>query len=159
MIAMTGGGVSVFRTALEGLDELRSIHKDGDLLAAAIAVAENQYGYATGEERENVVLMGVDQKEVILAGKTSQGLKLLMSWLSKEGLLDQSLVREDKIYSEANDEAAERAGFLAGASEGRKKNWIQNYNAERSDAFKKLDRMFVRTYLAAFISTPLRRKD
>ena len=82
---------------------------------------------------------------MILKGKTSQGLKLLMSWLSKEGLLDQSLVREDKIYSEADEEASERAGFLAGASEGRKKNWIQNYNTERSEAFKVLDHMFVRT--------------
>ena len=40
VIAMTGGGV--FRLS-DGI---------GRLLAAAIAVAENQYGYATGEERE-----------------------------------------------------------------------------------------------------------
>ena len=54
---MAGGNASVFKTAMEGLEELRESCKDGDLLAAAMAVAENGVGYGTSEDRENIIIM------------------------------------------------------------------------------------------------------
>ena len=142
---MANGGISVFKTALEGLDELRSDIRDGDLIAAAISVAESPYGYATSEDRENIILIGSAKKEYPVSGNSSKGLKLLMSWLQKEGLLEEDRVREDKIYKEADGEAANNAPFLAGQSQNKKNNWIKSYNSERAAAFETLDHMFVRT--------------
>ena len=95
--------------------------------------------------RPNIVGAGPDQKEVALRGKTSQGLKLLMSWMAKEGLLEMDKVGDDKKYGLATEEIAETVSFLQGVSQGRRRNWVQNYNSERAAAFEILDHMFVRT--------------
>lgn len=140
-----GAGISVFRTALEGLESFREEVSDGSLMAAAISCAESSFGYGTSTDRESVLALGEDLDELRVSGSRAQGLKLLMTWLGEQGLLNMDVVLEDKLYRTVDSETANVVGFLRGKSQGRKDTWVSNYNAEREAALERVEKLFVRT--------------
>ena len=112
-----GNVASVFSYALEGLHELKKQCTDSELIASAIAVAESTNSFATSEERENILVVNTKgkEREIVISGNGSKGLKLLMTWLKEEKMLDESKVMEDKIDGEVNMTVASQVQFLVGA--------------------------------------------
>lgn len=112
-----GNVASVFSYALEGLHELKKQCTDSELIASAIAVTESTNSFATSEERENILVVNTKgkEREIVISGNGSKGLKLLMTWLKEEKMLDESKVMEDKIDGEVNMTVASQVQFLVGA--------------------------------------------
>jgi len=112
-----GNVASVFSYAPEGLHELKKQCTDSELIASAIAVAESTNSFATSEERENILVVNTKgkEREIVISGNGSKGLKLLMTWLKEEKMLDESKVMEDKIDGEVNMTVASQVQFLVGA--------------------------------------------
>ena len=112
-----GNEASVFSYALEGLHGLKKQCTDSELIASAIAVAESTKSFATSEERENILVVNTKgkEREIVISGNGSKGLKLLMTWLKEEKMLDESKVMEDKIYGEVNMTVASQVQFFGWA--------------------------------------------
>lgn len=143
VVAGDGAEASVFTYALEGLGALKEQFSDAELIASASAVAESRSGFGTPEDRDNI-LIGVE-REVPINGKLSKGLKLLMTWLDEQQMLDKDLVQEDKLYGEVDLEVASRMTFLAGQAQGKLQNWVDNYNSSRKKALERTQHLFIRT--------------